>query len=194
MTSVVTGELFRLQAAVAERYVISRELGRGGTAHVYLAHDVRHGRDVALKLLRPDIAASLGTERFLREIKIVAALQHPHILPLHDSGTADGLLYYVMPFVQGETLRAKLAREKQLPLPDALRIAREVADALAYAHSHNIVHRDIKPGNILLSAGHAVVADFGIAHAITAAADDQVTETGLAVRDSRLHEPRAGHR
>ena len=180
MTSVVTGELFRLQAAVAERYVISRELGRGGTAHVYLAHDVRHGRDVALKLLRPDIAASLGTERFLREIKIVAALQHPHILPLHDSGTADGLLYYVMPFVQGETLRAKLAREKQLPLPDALRIAREVADALAYAHSHNIVHRDIKPGNILLSAGHAVVADFGIAHAITAAADDQVTETGLA--------------
>jgi Protein kinase domain len=181
MTSVVTGELFRLQAAVAERYVISRELGRGGTAHVYLAHDVRHGRDVALKVLRPDIAASLGTDRFLREIKIEAALQHPHILPLHDSGTADGLLYYVMPFVQGETLRERLAREKQLPLPEALRIAREVADALGYAHSHNIVHRDIKPGNILLSAGHAVVADFGIAHAITAAAGDQVTETGLAI-------------
>jgi tRNA A-37 threonylcarbamoyl transferase component Bud32/tetratricopeptide (TPR) repeat protein len=180
MTSVVTAELFRLQAAVAERYVILRELGRGGTAHVYLAHDVRHERDVALKVLRPDIAASLGTERFLREIRIVAALQHPHILPLHDSGTADGLLYYVMPFVEGETLRGRLAREKQLPLADALRIAREVADALGYAHGHNIVHRDIKPGNILLSAGHAVVADFGIAHAITAAAGDQVTEPGLA--------------
>ena len=181
MASVVTEELFRLQAAVAERYVIRRELGRGGMAHVYLAHDVRHERDVALKVLRPDIAASLGTERFLREIRIEAALQHPHILPLHDSGTADGLLYYVMPFVQGETLRARLAREKQLPLPDAVRIAREVADALGYAHSHNIVHRDIKPGNILLSGGHAVVADFGIARAITAAAGDQVTETGLAI-------------
>ena len=180
MTSVVTAELFRLQAAVAGRYVIIRELGRGGTAHVYLAHDVRHVRDVALKVLRPDIAVSLGTERFLREIRIEAALQHPHILPLHDSGTADGLLYYVMPFVEGETLRARLAREKQLPLADALRIAREVADALGYAHGHNIVHRDIKPGNILLSAGHAVVADFGIAHAITAAADDLVTEPGLA--------------
>jgi hypothetical protein len=180
MTSVVTAEFFRLQAAVAERYVILRELGRGGMAHVYLAHDVRHERDVALKVLRPEIAVSLGTERFLREIRIEAALQHPHILPLHDSGTADGLLYYVMPFVQGETLRARLAREKQLPLVDALRIAREVADALEYAHGHNIVHRDIKPGNILLSTGHAVVADFGIAHAITAAAGDQVTEPGLA--------------
>jgi len=118
MTSVVTAELFRLQAAVAGRYVIIRELGRGGTAHVYLAHDVRHVRDVALKVLRPDIAVSLGTERFLREIRIEAALQHPHILPLHDSGTADGLLYYVMPFVEGETLRARLAREKQLPVVD----------------------------------------------------------------------------
>jgi tetratricopeptide (TPR) repeat protein len=181
MVSVVTEDFFRLQAALAGRYAIGRELGRGGMAHVYLAHDLRHGRDVALKVLRPDIAASLGTERFLREIRIEAALQHPHILPLHDSGSADRQLYYVMPFVQGETLRARLAREKQLPLSDALRIGREVADALGYAHSQNVVHRDIKPGNILLSAGHAVVADFGIARAITAAAGEQLTEAGLAI-------------
>lgn len=181
MVGVVADELTRLQAALAERYVVGRELGRGGMATVYLARDLRHGRDVAVKVLRPELAASLGTDRFLREIRIEAGLQHPHILPLHDSGAVDGLLYYVMPFVQGETLRDRLAREKQLPVPDALRIAREVADALGYAHVNNIVHRDIKPGNILLSAGHAVVADFGIARAITAAAGDQLTEAGLAV-------------
>src|SRR5688572_20179687 len=181
MIDVVTDELIRLRAALAERYEIGRELGRGGMSLVYLARDLRHDRDVALKILRPDIASSLGTDRFLREIRIEAALQHPHILPLHDSGTAAGLLYYVMPFVPGETLRDRLHREKQLPVPDALRIAREVADALDYAHSHNVVHRDIKPGNILLSAGHAVVADFGIARAITAAVGDHVTEAGLAV-------------
>jgi tetratricopeptide (TPR) repeat protein len=181
MVGVVTDELIRLQTALADRYAVGRELGHGGMAHVYLARDLRHGRDVALKVLRPELAASLGTDRFLREIRIEAGLQHPHILPLHDSGAVDGLLYYVMPFVQGETLRDRLAREKQLPVPDAVRIAREVADALSYAHAHNIVHRDIKPGNILLSAGHAVVADFGIARAITAAAGDQVTEAGLAV-------------
>jgi hypothetical protein len=181
MVGVVADELTRLQAALAERYAIGRELGRGGMAHVYLARDLRHDRDVAVKVLRPELAASLGTERFLREIRIEAGLQHPNILPLHDSGAVDGLLYYVMPFVQGETLRDRLTREKQLPVLDALRIAREVADALGYAHAHNIVHRDIKPGNILLSAGHAVVADFGIARAMTAAAGDQLTEAGLAV-------------
>jgi Protein kinase domain len=181
MVDVATEELLLLQSALAERYQIGRELGRGGMAHVYLARDLRHQRDVALKILRPELASGLGTDRFLREIRIEAALQHPHILPLHDSGTANGLLYYVMPFVAGESLRHRLAREKQLPLPDALRITREVADALSYAHSHNVVHRDIKPGNILLSAGHAVVADFGIARAITAAAGDQMTEAGIAV-------------
>lgn len=181
MVGVVIDERIRLQAALGERYAIGRELGHGGMAHVYLARDLRHGRDVAIKVLRPELAASLGTDRFLREIRIEASLQHPHILPLHDSGAVEGLLYYVMPFVEGETLRDRLEREKQLPVADALRIAREVADALGYAHANNIVHRDIKPGNILLSAGHAVVADFGIARAITAAADDQLTEVGLAV-------------
>ena len=181
MIDVVTDELVRLRAALAGRYEIGRELGRGGMSCVYLARDLRHQRDVALKILRPDIAASLGPDRFLREIRIEAALQHPHILPLHDSGSGDGVLYYVMPFVPGETLRDRLSREKQLPIADALRITREVADALGYAHGHNVVHRDIKPGNILLSAGHAVVADFGIARAITAAAGDQVTEAGIAV-------------
>ncbi|HEY7635507.1 MAG TPA: protein kinase [Gemmatimonadales bacterium] len=181
MAEVVADELTRLQTALAERYTIERELGQGGMAHVYLARDLRHGRDVALKVLRPELAAGLGSDRFLREIRIEASLQHPHILPLHDSGVAEGLLYYVMPFVKGETLRDRLAREKQLPIADAMRIAREVADALGYAHANNIVHRDIKPANILLSADHAVVADFGIARAITIAAGDQVTETGLAV-------------
>jgi tetratricopeptide (TPR) repeat protein len=181
MVDLATDELTRLRAALAERYEIGRELGRGGMSWVYLARDLRHQRDVAVKILRPDLAFSLGTDRFLREIRIEATLQHPHILPLHDSGIGNGLLYYVMPFVPGETLRGRLAREKQLPVGDALRIAREVADALGYAHSHNVVHRDIKPGNILLSAGHAVVADFGIARAITAATGDQVTEAGIAL-------------
>ncbi len=181
MASVVTDELLRLRNALADRYAVGRELGHGGMAHVYLARDLRHGRDVALKVLRTELAATLGTDRFLREIRIEAGLQHPHILPLHDSGSAEGLLYYVMPFVTGETLRDRLAREKQLPVADAVRIAREVADALGYAHAQNLVHRDIKPGNILLSADHAVVADFGISRAITVAAGDQLTEAGLAV-------------
>src|SRR5207245_10867764 len=145
---------------------------------VYLAHDLRHDRPVALKVLRPELAAAIGPERFLREIQIAARLTHPNILPLHDSGEAEGLLYYVMPHVDGESLRDRLGREKQLPLDDALQIAREVADALSYAHSHDVIHRDVKPENVLLEAGHAVVSDFGIARAITAAGTEKLTETG----------------
>src|SRR2546425_5964572 len=148
-------------------------------ATVYLAHGLRHDRPVALKVLRPDLAAAIGPERFLREIQIAARLTHPNILPLHDSGEAAGFLYYVMPYVEGESLRDRLNRANQLPLDDALQIAREVADALSYAHSHEVVHRDIKPENILLEAGHAVVADFGIARAITAAGSEKLTGTGV---------------
>src|SRR5438128_8778982 len=150
-------------------------------ATVYLAHDLRHDRPVALKVLRPELAAAIGPERFLREIQIAARLTHPNILPLHDSGEAEGLLYYVMPYVEGESLRDRLGREKQLPLDDALQIAREVADALSYAHSHDVIHRDVKPENVLLEAGHAVVSDFGIARAITAAGTEKQTQTGIAV-------------
>ena len=173
--------LDRLTAALADRYVIERELGAGGMATVYLAQDLKHHRKVAVKVLRPDLAATLGPERFLREIEIAAGLTHPHILPLHDSGEAGGFLYYVMPYVEGESLRDRLTREHQLPVDDALQISREVADALGFAHSYDVVHRDIKPENILLVAGHAVVADFGIARAITAAGGEQLTATGLAV-------------
>src|SRR6266487_5748726 len=173
--------LGRLQAALADRYAIDRELGRGGTATVYLAQDRKHGRAVAVKVLRPELAAALGAERFLREIEIAARLTHPHILSLHDSGEANGFLYYVMPYLEGESLRDRLKREAQLPVEEAVRIAREVASALSYAHSHDVVHRDIKPENILLSGGEAVVADFGIARAISAAARGQLTETGIAI-------------
>ena len=171
----------RLQSALADRYRIERPLGRGGMATVYLAEDLKHHRRVAVKVLDPEVAAAIGPERFLREIETVARLTHPHILPLHDSGAADGLLYYVMPYVEGESLRDRLAREKQLPLDDALRIAREVADALSYAHCHGLVHRDVKPENILLESGHAVVADFGIARAVAAAGGATLTGTGTAV-------------
>src|SRR5213080_2518463 len=153
----------RLCAALADHYAIERELGHGGMAIVYLARDVKHDRPVALKVLRPELAASLGTERFLREINLAARLTHPHILPLHHSGEAAGFLYYVMPYVEGESLRDRLTRERQLPLEDAVQIGREVADALSYAHAQGVVHRDIKPENILLESGHAVVSDFGIA-------------------------------
>src|SRR5438477_3978700 len=173
--------LARLRGALADRYAIDRELGHGGTATVYLAQDLKHGRAVAVKVLRPELAAALGAERFLREIEIAARLTHPHILPLHDSGEVGGFLYYVMPFVEGESLRDRLNRERQLPVEEAVRIAREVATALSHAHGHNLVHRDIKPENILLSGGEAVVADFGIARAIVAAGADKLTDTGLAV-------------
>ena len=171
----------RLQAALVARYALDRELGHGGMATVYLAQDLKHGRPVAIKVLRPELAAALGAERFLREIEIAARLTHPHILPLHDSGEANGFLYYVMPYLEGESLRDRLNREPQLPVEEAVRIAREVASALSYAHSHDVVHRDIKPENILLSGGEAVVADFGIARAIVAAGTEKLTDTGLAV-------------
>ena len=171
----------RLQAVLPERYTIERELGRGGMATVYLAQDLKHRRSVAVKVLSPELAAALGPDRFLREIDTAARLTHPHILPLHDSGEADGLLYYVMPYVEGESLRGRLIRERQLPFEDALRIASQVADALGYAHERDVVHRDIKPENILFQSGHAVVSDFGIARAIKVAVEGRVTGTGIAL-------------
>ena len=168
-------------AALADRYRVERELGRGGMATVYLARDLRHDRPVALKVLRPELAASLGPERFLREISIAARLQHPHILPVHDSGEAAGRLWYTMPYVEGESLRQRILREGQLPLDQAVRIALQVLSALGYAHAHGVIHRDIKPENILLEGDEAVVADFGVARAITAAGDDRLTETGFAL-------------
>jgi len=171
----------RLAAALSDRYRIERELGQGGMATVYLAEDLRHDRKVAVKVLRPELAAVLGADRFVQEIKTTAQLQHPHILPLFDSGQADGFLYYVMPYIDGETLRTKLDREKQLGVEEALRITTEVADALDYAHRHGVIHRDIKPENILLHDGRPMVADFGIALAVSAAAGGRMTETGLSL-------------
>src|SRR4029077_2395844 len=171
----------RLGAALADRYTIGRELGAGGMATVYLAHDLKHDRDVAIKVLHADLGAALGAGRFLSEIKTTAKLQHPHILPLLDSGEAGGLLYYVMPLVTGETLRARLERERLLPVQDAVRIAREVADALGYAHGLGVIHRDIKPENILLQNGHALVADFGIALAVQSAGGHRMTQNGLSL-------------
>src|SRR6266568_1691145 len=170
-----------LPSILAERYAIVRRIGRGGMATVYLARDQKHDRDVAVKVLLPELSQSLGAERFLREINIAAQLTHPNILPLHDSGEAGGLLYYVMPFVVGESLRDRLTREKQLSLDDALRITCEVASALDFAHRHNVLHRDIKPENILLQDGHAMVSDFGIARAIDEAAEGQLTVTGITL-------------
>jgi Tol biopolymer transport system component/tRNA A-37 threonylcarbamoyl transferase component Bud32 len=171
----------RLTEALADRYRIERELGQGGMATVYLAQDLKHDRKVALKVLRPELAAVIGAERFLSEIRTTANLQHPHILPLFDSGEADGFLFYVMPFIEGETIRARLDREKQLPIPDALRIATEVAGALDYAHRRGVIHRDIKPENILLHDGSALVADFGIALAASKAGGTRMTETGMSL-------------
>jgi tRNA A-37 threonylcarbamoyl transferase component Bud32 len=177
----LTDPLARLRAALVGRYTIERELGRGGMATVYLAHDLKHNRRVAIKALKPELAAILGPERFLREIEIAAGLSHPHIVPLLDSGDAGGLLYYVMPLVEGESLRQRLSRERQLPLKDALAIARDVAGALAYAHGRGVIHRDVKPENILVESGQAVVTDFGIARAVSAASGDKLTETGVTV-------------
>jgi serine/threonine-protein kinase len=177
----VTDQQARLDAALGDQYQIIREVGAGGMATVYLARDVKHDRQVALKVLRPELAAALGSERFPREIKFVAQFQHPHILSLYDSGEAQGFLYFVMPYVEGESLADRIAREKQLPINDVVRILREVGDALAYSHARGVVHRDIKPGNVLLSGRHAVVTDFGVAKAVSAAGGDKVTTVGMAV-------------
>ena len=182
----------RLRASLAERYAIERELGAGGMAVVYLARDRRHDRLVALKIFRPELSAGIGAERFLREIQVTAKLSHPNVLPLYDSGEAGGLLFYVMPFVEGETLAGLLEREQQLPIPQALQIAREVAEALGYAHSLGIIHRDIKPQNIMLSGGHAVVADFGIARAVSEAGTARLTETGMAIGTPAYMSPEQG--
>ncbi len=179
----------RLTAALGDRYRVERELGHGGMAVVFLAEDLKHRRRVAIKLLKPELSAVLGSERFLREIEIAATLQHPHILPLYDSGQADGLLYYVMPFAEGESLRQRLAREQQLPLDAALQIGREVGSALQYAHGHGVIHRDIKPENIMLSGGHAVVADFGIARALHAASAEELTLSGMVVGTPQYMSP-----
>ena len=179
----------RLTSALKDLYRIERELGAGGMATVYLAFDEKHHRNVAVKVLHPDLAAALGAERFLAEIRTTANLQHPHILPLHDSGEADGFLFYVMPFVDGESLRDRLTREKLLPIDNAVRIAQEVADALGYAHTRGVIHRDIKPENILLQGGHALVADFGIALAVQSAGGQRMTQTGLSLGTPQYMSP-----
>jgi serine/threonine-protein kinase len=171
----------RLAKALAGRYSIERELAHGGMATVHLARDLRHGRLVAIKVLREELAAAVGAERFLEEIRVTSSLHHPHILPLFDSGSADGLLWYVMPFVEGETLRSRLAREGQLPVDVALQLVREMADALEHAHCRGVVHRDVKPENVLLEGGHALVADFGIALALEHAGGERLTRTGFAL-------------
>ena len=170
-----------LTTALADRYKIEKHVGEGGMATVYLAHDLKHDRKVALKVLRPELAAVIGAERFLNEIKVTANLQHPHILPLHDSGSADGFLFYVMPFVEDDTLRDKLDREKQLGVEDAVEITRSIASVLDYAHRQGVIHRDIKPANILMHEGQPMIADFGIALAVSEASDQRLTETGLSI-------------
>ena len=162
-------------------YAIDREAGAGGMSTVYLARDLKHDRRVAIKVLRPELAAALGPDRFPREISIVAKLQHPHVLPLHDSGEIDGFLYYVMPFVEGDSLRTKLDRDGPLPIQDAVRVMKEVADALAYAHGQGVMHRDIKPDNVMLSGRHALVMDFGVAKAVESAGGESLTTVGVAV-------------
>ncbi|HLS47053.1 MAG TPA: serine/threonine-protein kinase [Gemmatimonadales bacterium] len=180
--TAMTDPIARLTAALEDTYAIERQAGAGGMATVYLARDLKHGRAVAIKVLRPELAATVGTDRFLREIEMAARLQHPHILPVYDSGAADGVLYYVMPFVEGESLRDRLDRDGQLPTEEAIRLTREAASALEYAHSHGVIHRDIKPENILLFGGHAVVADFGIARAVEAGAGGPaLTGMGMAI-------------
>ncbi len=172
----------RLNTALEGRYAIERELGEGGMATVYLADDLKHNRNVALKVLKPELAAVVGAERFLAEIETTANLTHPHILPLHDSGEADSFLFYVMPYVEGETLRDRIDREHQLPVDDAVRIATNVAEALDYAHRQGVIHRDIKPANVLMLEGKPVISDFGIALALSAAgAGERITETGLSL-------------
>lgn len=185
----MSDQIDRLRAAFAGRYDIEKEIGAGGMATVYLARDPKHDRQVAIKVLRPELAAALGPDRFPREIKIVAQLQHPHILPLYDSGELQGFLYYVMPYVSGESLRTRLDREGQLPIQDAVRILREVADALSYAHGHGILHRDIKPDNVMLSGRHAMVMDFGVAKAVSEAGGETLTTVGVAVGTPQYMSP-----
>jgi serine/threonine protein kinase len=181
--------LSQLSQSLADRYAIDRLIGEGGMARVYLARDVRHDRPVALKVLNPELGAVLGVERFLSEIRVTANLQHPNLLPLFDSGEAGGLLFYVMPYVEGESLRARLQREKQLPIDDAVRMTIAIAGALDYAHSHGVIHRDLKPENILLQHGQAVVADFGIALAVTKAGGNRITQTGLSLGTPQYMSP-----
>jgi serine/threonine protein kinase len=178
-----------LTSAVADRYVIERELGRGGMATVYLARDLRHRRAVALKLLNPELGAALGVDRFLAEIRVTANLQHPNLLPLFDSGEVNGQPFYVMPYVDGESLRQRIDREKQLPVDEAVRIAVAVAGALEYAHAHDVVHRDLKPENILLQSGQPVVADFGIALAVSNAGGERMTQTGVSLGTPQYMSP-----
>jgi eukaryotic-like serine/threonine-protein kinase len=180
---------FRLSTALSDRYRIERELGAGGMATVYLAHDVKHDRRVALKVLKPELGAVLGVERFLAEIRVTANLQHPNLLPLFDSGEADGLLFYVMPFVEGESLRARLDREKQLPVDEVIRISSAIGSALAFAHDRGVIHRDLKPENVLLQAGQPVIADFGIALAVSQAGGQRVTQTGLSLGTPQYMSP-----
>src|SRR5256714_3117135 len=186
---MAVGASAQLNAALAGRYRVERGIGQGGMATVYLAHDLRHQRRVALKVLNPELGAVLGVERFLAEIRVTANLQHPNLLPLFDSGEADGLLYYVMPYVAGESLRAKLTREKQLPVEEAVQIGAAVASALDYAHRHGVVHRDLKPENILLHENQPLVADFGIALAISKAADQRITQTGMSLGTPQYMSP-----
>ena len=181
--------LAHLKTVLAGRYDIEREIGAGGMATVYLATDVKHSRPVAVKVLKPDIAAVLGVERFLTEIRVTATLQHPTLLPLFDSGAADGVLFYVMPYVAGESLRARLDRERQLPIDEAVHIATAVAGALDYAHANGVIHRDLKPENILLQQGEPVVADFGIALAVSNAGGQRVTQTGLSLGTPQYMSP-----
>jgi serine/threonine-protein kinase len=179
----------RFTSGLADRYRVERELARGGMATIYLAHDLRHDRPVAVKLLNPELTVYLAAQRFLAEIRVMAQLRHPHILPLFDSGQADDLLYYVMPYIEGETLRERIKRERQLPIDDAVRIATEVASALDHAHSRGIIHRDIKPENILLQEGNALVMDFGIALALSSAGDSRITKTGIVLGSPQYMSP-----
>jgi serine/threonine-protein kinase len=184
--------LDRLKSAIADHYQIGRELGHGAMATVYLARDIQLHRDVAIKVLLPELRFVLGPERFRREIEVVTEMSHPHILPIYDSGEAGGELYYVMPYVAGESLRARLFRERQIPLDDALRIAAEVASALDHSHRHGVIHRDIKPENILLENGRAVVADFGIARAMNAVGRRKLTSAGVSIGTPTYMSPEQG--